>query len=69
MHICLPPIQTSTSVQRDIIIVIPMLSVTTMWDRLTAPAQRDSLEMEHHAAVNMIFSIGRSGILLQINYK
>ena len=45
----------STSVQREIIIVIPMLSVTTLWDRLTAPAQRDTLEMEHHAAVKMIF--------------
>ena len=69
MHIFLPPFQTSTSVQRGIIIVIPMLSVTTLWDRLTAPAQRDTLAMEHHAAVKMIFSIGRSDILLQINYK
>lgn len=48
----------STSVQRDMIIVIPMLSVTTLRDRLTAPAQRDTLETEHHAAVKMIFSIG-----------
>ena len=69
MHIFLPPFQTSTSVQRGIIIVIPMLSVTTLWDRLTAPAPRDTLEMEHHAAVKMIFYIGRSDILLQINYK
>ena len=58
MLIFLPPFQTSTSVQRGIIIVIPMLSVTTLWDRLTAPAPRDTLEMEHHAAVKMIFSIG-----------
>lgn len=69
MHIFLPPFQTSTSVQWGIIIVIPMLSVTTLWDRLTAPAPRDILEMEHHAAVKMIFYIGRSEILLQINYK
>ena len=69
MHIFLPPFQTSTSVQRGIIIVIPMLSVTTLWDRLTAPAPRDILEMEHHAVVKMILYIGRSEILLQINYK
>jgi len=69
MHICVPPFQMSTSVQRDIIIVTPMLSVTTLWDRLTAPAPRDTLEMEHHAAVKMIFYIGRSDILLQMNYK
>ena len=46
-----------------------MLSVTTLLDRLTAPAPRDTLEMEHHAAVKVIFYIGRSDILLQINYK
>ena len=65
MHICLPPFQMSTSVQRDIIIVTPMLFVTTLWDRLTAPVQRDTLEMEHHAVVKMIFSIGRSDILFK----
>ena len=58
MHNFLPPFQMSTSVQQGIIIVTPMLSVTTLWDRLIAPVRRDTLEMEHHAAVKMIFSIG-----------
>ena len=44
--------QILTSVRPTSITVIPMLSVITPRDRITAHVVLDTLEMEHHAPVN-----------------
>ena len=43
--------QISTSVQQTSITVMPMLSVITLRDLITAHVALDTLEMEHHAMV------------------
>ena len=46
--------QISTSAILTSITVTPMLSVITLRDPLTVHAALDTLEMEHHAPVNLV---------------
>ena len=47
--------QILTSVPLTSITVMPMLSVVTLRDLITADAALDTLEMEHHAPVYILF--------------
>ena len=47
--------QILTSVPLTSITVMPMLSVVTLRDLITAHAALDTLEMEHHAPVYILF--------------
>ena len=47
--------QILTSVRLTSITVMPMLSVVTLRDLITAHAALDTLEMEHHAPVYILF--------------